>query len=148
MTRAIAGFAAMALAAVVTGCSFADMTLSEPPPDPEPPYRQLISENMQTIFVASSGATDHSVSRAHQVKTLPGRPWFVCLKARFVGTSGEDFGFRTYLIRIEQEKIVDRRLSVPDDGCEQEAFETLSIPATTSQAAHSSPSALSGAERR
>jgi hypothetical protein len=113
----------------LSGCSMPDSVLySSPAPEPEPPYRQIISENMSAIFVASAGARDYAVSGARHVATLPGKPWFVCLRARFAGRDGEDLGTRTYVVRIEKDRIIDRRLAEPDDGCDRETFEKLTVP--------------------
>jgi hypothetical protein len=90
-----------------------------PPPDEPPAVAMVVREQLDSIFAPGSLPHNTQVSPPHcNPRALN---WIACLKAdiRFANGRIEN---RTYLITIDEGKIVDRRLSGDQDNCSSEHF--------------------------
>jgi hypothetical protein len=113
----------IALAVLLSGCA------STPPPqqpEAEPPYRQLIAENLDILFSQDSQMRGVSISGLRRGATPAGPEWRVCLRGTANAATGGAAGVKTYVVFISRRnEITDRRLARPEDGCDQERYERL-----------------------
>jgi hypothetical protein len=93
-----------------------------PPPDPPPDVATIVREQLDSIFVPSSLPHNTQVSPPH--RNPRALDWLACVKAdvSFANSKVEN---RIYLITIDKDKIVDRRLSGDDVNCSSEHFEPI-----------------------
>ena len=123
-----------ASALVLAGCGFADsrspvpefMRTKEtaPPPLPPPPnVKQLVHENLESVFTAASAPRDVQVSVARPDLHEPG--WTACVRAELNSATGKPLGSQTYRITINEGVIQDRRRIDADDTCFSERFEPI-----------------------
>ena len=92
------------------------------PPDESPAVAMIVREQLDSIFAPGSLPHNTQVSPPHR---NPGAlNWLACLKVdvRFANGRTEN---RIYLITIDKDKIVDRRLSGDEDNCSSEHFEPI-----------------------
>ncbi|HEX2653534.1 MAG TPA: hypothetical protein VHN11_07780 [Xanthobacteraceae bacterium] len=97
--------------------------------EPEPPYKELISENIRTLFSQTTAIDSVSVSPVQRAEFNEGPGWRTCLKASMRSPSDRYNGLKTYMITIQRSKIVDARHAEAEDACDQETFEKLAIAA-------------------
>ena len=119
--------AALALAA----CGFADshaplpgfMRMKEadpPPPEPPPDVRQLVRDNLDSIFASTSHPRNVQVSTPYRdPRELE---WTACVRADVDSAVGSPVGVQDYRIFIAGGAIVDRRRAEDDDNCSSETY--------------------------
>jgi hypothetical protein len=91
----------------------------------EPPYRQIIAQNLKTMFFESAKPRGMSVStRALRVTTAAGPAWGACLRGSFTSMADRPLT-RTYVIVFKRNEIVDRRAATPADGCDKQRYEPV-----------------------
>ncbi len=119
--------AALALA----GCGFADsraplpgfmrMKEADPPlPEPAPDVRQLVRDNLDSIFVSTSHPRQVQVSAPY--RDPRGQEWTACVRAEVDSATGRPVGVQAYRIFVAGGIIVDRRRADADDNCSSEAY--------------------------
>ena len=93
-----------------------------PPPDEPPAVATIVREQLDSIFVPGSLPRNPQVSSPH--RNPRALDWLACVKAdvSFANSKVEN---RIYLITIDKDKIVDRRLSGDDVNCSSEHFEPI-----------------------
>jgi hypothetical protein len=135
MGRIIVHMALMAGGALVlAGCGFADVRspvpefmrakAPEPPPLEAPPdVKRLLSEKLDSVFVAASRPTAVRVSAPRP--ELRGVGWTACVKAETTSVTGKPLGTQTYRISISNGVISDRRHVEPEDTCMSESYEPI-----------------------
>jgi hypothetical protein len=95
--------------------------------DPDPPFRQIIAKQLDSIFGKDAEMHGVSISRARRGTTPANPDWRVCLRGTSKNIAG-GIDTHTYAIFIDRsDKITDRRLAEPDDGCDQERYEPLRV---------------------
>ena len=121
-------------ALVLAGCGLADsrspvpefmrVKASDPPPPEQPPdVGQLVRNNLETVFVASSNPRQVRVSPPH--RDLHGPGWTACVRADLTSAMGKPLGPQTYRILINGGLIVDRRRIEADDVCTSESYQPI-----------------------
>ena len=121
-------------ALVLAGCGLADSrspvpefmrgkASEPPPPEPPPDVRQLVRENLDSVFVAASYPRQVRVSPPH--RDLHGSGWTACVRAELTSVIGKPLGTETYRITISGGTIIDRRRVEPDDNCASESYEPV-----------------------
>jgi hypothetical protein len=135
MGRIIVHAALMAGAALaLAGCGFADSRApvpefmrakpaEPPPPEPPPDVRQLVRDNLDSVFVAASNPRGVRISPPRHEPNGPG--WTACVRAELTSVTGRPLGSETYRITIGNGAIVDRRRAESDDACASESFEPI-----------------------
>jgi hypothetical protein len=97
------------------------------PSAPEPAYKELISKQLRKIFPEPATFEYVAVSRP-----LPGEyenapVWRVCLMA-YLKESSKDIDYRSETLFIQEGEVVSWRAASPEDACDHEQLETLSVP--------------------
>lgn len=87
----------------------------------EPPYRKLVSGGLVQIVGKTASAQGMQISRLRRVDSIRGPAWLVCLRTR------ADAAVRDYAVFIQEERIVDSRLAVRADRCDEQAFEAFGV---------------------
>ncbi|HTB04752.1 MAG TPA: hypothetical protein VK804_30145 [Bradyrhizobium sp.] len=135
MRRRIVQAALMAGAALMlAGCGFADSRspvpafmrgkpLDPPPPEAPPDVRQMLRNNLESVFVATSYPRRVRVSPPHHV--LNGLGWMACVRAELTSATGRPLGTQTYRITISGGVILDRLRVEDDDTCASESYEPI-----------------------
>jgi hypothetical protein len=135
MGRVIVHMALIAGGAVLlAGCGFADVRspvpefmrakAPEPPPlEPPPDVKRLLSEKLESVFVATSHPTGVQVSAPRP--ELRGAGWTACVRADVVSVTGKPLGTQTYRISIANGAIYDRQRVEGDDTCTSESYEPI-----------------------
>jgi hypothetical protein len=95
-----------------------------PPPEPAPPYRQLIASHMSELFAANAEVHNAWISTVRKLDSSPGAVWRVCLKGE-MKTSDGSAAARTYVVLIQRGQITDRHGATPSDKCDEEKYEPL-----------------------
>jgi hypothetical protein len=93
-----------------------------PPPDEPPAVAVIVREQLDSIFAPGSLPHNTQVSPPH--RNPRALNWIACLKVDVRLANGR-IDNRTYLITIEEGKIVDRRMSDDEDNCPSEHFEPI-----------------------
>jgi hypothetical protein len=108
-----------AMAMLVAGCSLGDTVLlpSERVAGPPPLYRKLIAGGLAGIVGDPKRVGPLQISGLRQVDSYKGPAWLVCLRAAPDGRPLD------HAVFIQNEKIVDSRLAVRTDRCDEQAFE-------------------------
>jgi hypothetical protein len=96
-----------------------------PPPEPAPPYRQLIADHMSELFAANSEVSNARISSVRKLDSSSSAVWRVCLKAEMKTTDGSSVA-RTYVVLIQRGQITDRRTASSSDKCDDEKYERIS----------------------
>lgn len=126
--------ALMAGALVLAGCGLADSRSPVPefmrarasdprPPEPPPDARQLVREQLDSVFVNTSNPRQVRVSPPHPELHGPG--WTACVRAELTSVTGKPLGTETYRITISGGVIIDRRRAVAEDDCAAESYELI-----------------------
>jgi hypothetical protein len=121
-------------ALVLAGCGFTDVRspvpefmrakAPEPPPLEAPPdVKRLLSEKLDSVFLAASHPTGVQVSTPRP--ELRGVGWTACVKADLTSVTGKPLGTQTYRISISNGVIFDRRQVEADDICVGESYEPI-----------------------
>ena len=135
MGRVIVHMALIAGGALaLAGCGFADVRspvpefmrakAPEPPPLEAPPdVKRLLSEKLDSVFMAASHPTAVRVSPPRP--ELRGVGWTACVKAELTSVTGKPLGTQTYRISIANGVISDRRRVEAEDTCTSESYEPV-----------------------
>jgi hypothetical protein len=121
-------------ALVLAGCGLADSRSPVPefmrakasdpaPPEQPPDVGQLVRNNLETVFVASSNPRQVRVSPPR--RDLHGPGWTACVRADLTSAMGKPLGPQTYRILINGGLIVDRRRIEADDVCTSESYQPI-----------------------
>jgi hypothetical protein len=121
-------------ALMLVGCGFADSHASlpgfmrakesQPPPsEPPPDVKQLVRENLNSVFVSTSNP--RSVRVSPPVHDLRGLGWNACVRAELTNAVGKPLDVETYRISIESGVIFDRQRVKADDTCASESYEPI-----------------------
>ena len=121
-------------ALLLAGCGFTDVRspvpefmrakAPEPPPlEPPPDVKRLLSEKLDSVFVATSHPTGVQVSAPRP--ELRGTGWTACVRADVVSVTGKPLGVQTYRISIANGAIYDRQRVEGDDTCTSESYEPI-----------------------
>jgi hypothetical protein len=94
-------------------------------PEPAPPYRQLIADQMSELFAANSEVSNARISSVRKLDSSSRAVWRVCLKAEMKTSDGSSVA-RTYVVLIQRGQITDRRTANSSDKCDDEKYERLS----------------------
>ena len=82
---------------------------------PVPAHREIIAPRINSI-VGNLGAGRLYISEPRRVDSLKGASWLVCLQIETAPMP------RHYAVFLQRERIVDSRLSVVIDQCEQQPY--------------------------
>ena len=120
-------------ALMLAGCGFADshsslpgfmrVEESAPPPESPPDVKQLVRENLSSVFVSASNP--RAVRVSPPVHNLRGLGWNACVRAELTNAVGKPLGVETYRISIASGVIFDRRRVEADDNCASENYEPI-----------------------
>ena len=121
-------------ALLLAGCGLADSrspvpefmrnkAVDPPPPEPPPDVKQLVRQNLNSVFTAASNPRRVRVSPPR--RELRGAGWTACVKADLTSVVNKPLGAETYRIIISGGIIVDRRRAEPEDNCASETFEPV-----------------------
>jgi len=121
-------------ALLLAGCGLADSrspvpefmrnkAVDPPPPEPPPDVRELVRQNLNSVFTAASNPRRVRVSPPR--RELRGAGWTACVKAELTSVVSKPLGAETYRITITGGMIVDRRRVEPDDNCTSESYEPV-----------------------
>ena len=123
----LVGSAVLALAA----CGLADshalvpefMRAHEPdkPLQSPPDVKQLVRDQLDSVFVSTSSPHDVRVSRP--LHDPHGSGWTACVKAEVNSATGRPIGTETYRITVSEGQIVDRRRD--NDNCFSETYQPI-----------------------
>jgi len=119
-------------ALVLAGCGFADSRSPVPefmrarasdpaPPEPPPDVRQLVRNNLDSVFVAASNPRQVRVAPPHR----EGTGWTACVRAELTSVMGKPLGEETYRVIISGGVILDRRRAEAGDNCASESYEAI-----------------------
>jgi len=121
-------------ALLLAGCGLADSrspvpefmrnkAVDPPPPEPPPDVRELVRQNLNSVFTAASNPRRVRVSPPR--RELRGAGWTACVKAELTSVINKPLGTETYRIAISGGTIVDRRRAEPEDNCASESYEPV-----------------------
>jgi hypothetical protein len=106
------------LASVLGGCSISEFLpnwTAEGVAGPAPSHRTIVARQIKQVL-GNPGNADLRISEARRVDSLKGASWLVCLEVENSPL------LRYYAVFIQRDRIVDSRLSVVIDQCEQQAY--------------------------
>jgi hypothetical protein len=126
--------AALLAAGALAGCGLADSrspvpefmrakAVEPPPPEPPPDVKQLVRENLNSVFTAASNPRHARVSPPR--RDPRGTGWTTCVRADITSVTGKPLAGQTYLATISGGVIVDRRHVENDDSCASESYEPI-----------------------
>jgi hypothetical protein len=121
-------------ALLLTGCGLADSrspvpefmrnkAVDPPPPEPPPDVKELVRQNLNSVFTAASNP--HQVRISLPRRELRGAGWTACVKAELTSVTGKPLGAETYRITISSGMIIDRRRAEPEDNCGSESYQPV-----------------------
>ena len=109
---------ALLLASTVGACSISEFLpnwSADGVAGPAPPYRTVIAHQVKQV-VGDPGSANLRISEARRVDSLKGASWLVCLEVENSPL------LRYYAVFIQRDRIVESRLSVVIDQCEQQPY--------------------------
>jgi hypothetical protein len=95
----------------------------------EPNYRQIVADNLATVFPNAEALAPLEISAVRPVNHLRGPAWLACVRIQADRTPQE------YALFIQGDKIIDQRAGVALDRCKQQAYEAFD-PASFKQQAN------------
>ncbi|MBI5264257.1 MAG: hypothetical protein HY852_20840 [Bradyrhizobium sp.] len=121
----------IAVGPALAACGFADSraplpdfmrakAADPPPPEAAPDVRQLVRDNLDSIFVSTSNPRQVQVTEPH--RDPRGLQWTACVRADVNSAVGTPVGAQTYRLFISGGMIVDRRRADADDNCSSGIF--------------------------
>ena len=121
-------------ALLLAGCGFTDVRSPVPefmrakapeahPLEAPPDVKRLLSEKLDSVFLAAAHPTGVRVSAPHP--ELRGAGWTACVKAETTSVTGKPLGTQTYRISISSSVISDRRQVEAEDTCMSESYEPI-----------------------
>jgi hypothetical protein len=121
-------------ALLLAGCGLADSrspvpefmrnkAVDPPPPEPPPDVKELVRQNLNSVFTAASNPRQVRISPPH--RELRGAGWTACVRADLTSVTGKPLGAETYRITISSGMIIDRRRAEPEDNCGSESYEPV-----------------------
>jgi len=130
MLRIVAHVALVACALALGACGFADSRapvpefmrikeVEQPPPEPPPDVRRVVREQIDVVFLNTSYPREVVVALPHHEARGPG--WTACVRAQLTSATGSALGTQTYIVTINDGKVIDRRRAEADDICGSEA---------------------------
>ena len=127
----------LVLAAMLGGCAAGHIieNLADPPPQvdlAEPNYRQIVAENIATIFPNPVPLGMLEISGIWRTNHFKGPVWTTCLKIHAENAPQE------YAIFIQDGKIIDQRAGVAVDRCNEQKYQPFE-PSNFIQQANSNP---------
>ena len=120
-TRGLGAVLSLVLSVFLGGCSYLLDTNWTPSQDPEPDSADviLLAEKIDKIFPTLKLPGAPEISRVRRTEAVSLANWIICLRNNVPENS------RTYAIYVKKNEIVDYRLAVLMDRCEQESFVPL-----------------------
>jgi len=115
-------FGILALSICLGGCAAGHSIIQNLPDPPlsgdlsEPNYRQIVADNIGTIFPNPAGLGVLQISGVRPVSHLRGLAWLTCLRIH-----AEDAA-QDYALFILGDKIIETRVGVAIDGCKQQTY--------------------------
>jgi hypothetical protein len=118
----------LAVTLSLAGCAAGGVVgyLPDPPaPDDlsQPNYRQIIADNLRTVFPEQTSVGTLQISGARPFDHLRGRAWLVCIR---INADSRPLDYAVFIIG---DKIIDTRTGVVIDRCNQQSYEAFD-PAT------------------
>lgn len=121
-------------ALMLAGCGIADSRspvpdfmrakpVDPPPPEPPPDVKQMVRENLESVFVAASNPRQVRVSAPRHEPD--GLGWIACVRAELTSATGRPLGSQTYRITISGGVILDRLRVEDDDTCASESYRPI-----------------------
>jgi hypothetical protein len=120
----IVRFCIVALGVSLAGCAAGHVIEYLPdPPLPEdlsePSYRQIVADNIGSIFPTTASLGVLEISGVRPVNHLRGQAWLSCLRIH------ADSAPQEYAVFIQGDKIIDMRVGVAIDRCKQQTYESF-----------------------
>jgi len=127
----IAAYAALLASGFALGaCGIADsyapvpefMRIKEAQQSPEPPpdVKQLVRQQLDVIFLATSYPRNIEVAPPHHEPR--GLNWTSCVRAQLTAATGTPLGVQTYIVTINGGRVIDRRRAEANDTCLSETY--------------------------
>jgi len=121
-------------ALLLAGCGLADSrspvpefmrnkAVDPPPPEPPPDVKELVRQNLNSVFTAASNPRQVRISPPR--RELRGAGWTACVKADLTSVTGKPLGAETYRITISGGVMIDRRRAEDGDNCASESYEPV-----------------------
>ena len=121
-------------ALLLAGCGMADSrspvpefmrnkAVDLPPPEPPPDVKELVRQNLNSVFTAASNPRGVRVLPPR--RELRGAGWTACVKAELTSVVGKPLGTETYRVIISGGMIIDRRRAEDGDNCGSESYEPV-----------------------
>jgi hypothetical protein len=117
--------ATVALAGCDSNARFSTDVFRQPAPpvvevEPAPDARQIVRDNLATMFAAASAPTNVAVSRP-----VRHNAWMACVRATVSGMTNARLGVQTFAIVMERGKIIKRERTDPTHWCASESYEPI-----------------------
>jgi hypothetical protein len=112
----------LAVSICLGGCAASHSIIQNLPDPPlpgdlsEPNYRQIVADNIGTIFPTPAELGVLEISGVRPVNHLRGLAWLTCLRIH-----AEDAA-QDYALFILGDKIIETRVGVAIDGCKQQTY--------------------------
>ena len=94
---------------------------SQPAELSEPNYRQIVADNIGTVFPNPAELGILEISNVRQADHLQGQAWLTCLRIH-AGDAPQE-----YAVFIIGDKIVDARIGVAIDRCKQQSYSAFDL---------------------
>jgi len=94
-----------------------------PPPEPQPDVGQMLRNNLDSVFVATSYPQQVQVSPPRH--ELHGSGWTACVRAELTSATGKPLGLQTYRITISGGVMIDRLRVEANDACASETYQPI-----------------------
>jgi hypothetical protein len=87
----------------------------------EPNYRQIVADNIGSLFANPAELGVLEISGARTVNHLRGNAWLTCLRIH------ADSAPQEYAVFILGDKVIDSRTGVVMDHCRQQTYESFDV---------------------